>query len=81
MQAPLCCPNCKTNRSRFNVIEQTATAVKLDPTTGSMQHQYADDEIEPFHTTYNGPARKIQCASCGRIENEQTFLSFASYGK
>lgn len=78
MKAPLCCPNCKTNRTRFNVIKQTATSVKVNPETGTIEKQYESGEEEPFHITYNGPPAKIQCASCGLIENERTFQSFAT---
>lgn len=78
MEAPLCCPNCKTNRTRFNIIKQTATSIKIDPRTGVIEKQYSPGEEELFHITYNGPTRKIQCASCGLIENERTFQSFAT---
>jgi len=74
---PYCCPNCKTNRMRFNIIEQNATAVKLDPQTGSRIETYNEGEVEPFHQIYNGPDKRIQCASCGLIETEHTFIKYA----
>lgn len=79
MSDPLCCPNCKTNRSRFNLIDQQATPVKLDPETGQVDEYYSEYDVAAFHITYNGPAKKVQCASCGLIEDEQIFISYAAH--
>jgi rubredoxin len=76
MNTPYCCPNCKTNRSRFNVIKQEAQALKLDPRTGDVMEEYSSEQLSPLHRPYNGPETRVQCAVCGLIEDERTFIKF-----
>lgn len=77
MSNPYLCPNCKTNRSRFNLIQQMATPVKIDPKSGDIIEQYQNSDAGPFHMTYQGPELKVQCAACGLIEDEQMFIKRA----
>lgn len=77
MTHPYLCPNCKTNRSRFNLIQQVATSVKLDSKSGDIIEQYQNEEAGPLHMSYRGPELKVQCATCGLIEDERMFIKRA----
>lgn len=76
MSTPYKCPNCKTNRSRFNIIHQVVQSVKMDPQSGEIIQEYAQGELDPFHRPYSGPDNRVQCAVCGLIEDELTFKKF-----
>ncbi|MFS0863251.1 DNA alkylation repair protein [Fredinandcohnia sp. 179-A 10B2 NHS] len=76
MSEPYLCPNCKSNRTRFNIIEQVAKAVKVDPQNGEIIQEYTDN-LDPFHVPYRGPEYKVQCGVCGLIEDERLFVKRA----
>lgn len=76
MNSPYCCPNCKTNRTRFNIIKQEPLSVKMDPQTGDILEEYSNEHLSPFHLSYNGPVYRVQCGACGLIEDEKTFIKF-----
>jgi rubredoxin len=76
---PYLCPNCKTNKTRFNLITQVPQSVKLDPQTGEIVQEYDSNQLDPFHLPYKGPNRKVQCAVCGLIDEEQSFIKRAEY--
>ncbi|MFN7250130.1 MAG: DNA alkylation repair protein [Anaerobacillus sp.] len=67
------CPSCKA-KSRFNIIDQVVTAVKMDTNTGTYT---ALNNLEPYHLRYNGPDKRVQCASCGLVEDENRFIKAA----
>lgn len=79
MSTPYRCPNCKTNRSRFNLIQQVPQAIKMNPQSGEIVHEYTSNELELFHLPYKGPEYKVQCAACGLIEDERTFIKFGEH--
>lgn len=77
MSSPYLCPNCKTNRTRFNIIEQQVKSVKLNPQTGDVVEQLDQSALDPFHISYKGPEYRIQCGTCGLIEDEISFIKRA----
>lgn len=76
MPTPYRCPNCKTNRSRFNLIQQLPHPVKMDPNSGEIVQEYSQSNLDPFHIPYKGPELKVQCGVCGLVEDERTFIKF-----
>ncbi|MBZ5749215.1 DNA alkylation repair protein [Metabacillus rhizolycopersici] len=77
MSTPYLCPNCKSNRTRFNIIEQHVKSVKLDPQTGDIIEELEQSSLDPFHISYKGPYYKVQCGICGSIEDELSFIKRA----
>ncbi|MFC0274338.1 DNA alkylation repair protein [Metabacillus herbersteinensis] len=79
MSAPYLCPNCKSNRTRFNIIEQHVKPVKLNPQTGDIVEEFDQSNLEPFHLAYKGPTYKVQCGACGLVEEEISFIKRAEF--
>ncbi len=77
MSYPYFCPNCKTNRSRYNIIQQVSQSVKMDPQTGDVIQVYQEQIDDPFHSPYMGPAYKVQCATCSMVDDEEIFIKAA----
>lgn len=77
MNQPYFCPNCKTNRTRFNLIQQVSHSVKMDPATGEVVQSYEEQITDPFHNPYRGPNYKVQCATCSVISEEEVFVKAA----
>lgn len=75
------CPNCKTNKSRFNLIQQVSTPVKKDPNSGEIVQQFTNETLDPFHLPYRGPSVRVQCGVCGTIEEEKTFAAFGAMNR
>lgn len=75
------CPNCKTNKSRFNLIQQVSTPVKKDPNSGEIVQQFTNETLDPFHLPYRGPSVRVQCGACGTIEEEKTFAAFGAMNR
>ena len=65
------CPFCKTNKIRFNLIEQVVTPIKKDPKTGKIIEILEED---PLQIKYNGSKYIVQCGTCGAIEDERMFI-------
>ncbi|GAB7386758.1 hypothetical protein BSNK01_05940 [Bacillaceae bacterium] len=76
---PYLCPHCKANRMRFNIIEQVPTAVRLNPATGEVEKILTNEERDPFHLPYRGEKILVQCAQCGIIQNELSFIKMAEH--
>lgn len=72
---PYLCPNCGTNRSRFNLIEQVVQPVKKDPETGEILENV--DPSDPFQADYHGERYRVQCGICGVVEAEERFIKTA----
>ncbi len=71
---PMLCPSCKTNRTRFNILEQQVKPVKINPQTGQVEEEYTNETMNAFHMVYQGPTYRVQCAVCGLVENPEQFI-------
>jgi hypothetical protein len=48
----------------------------MDPQTGNVLEEYSSEQLSPFHMPYKGPDKRVQCAACGLVEDERTFIKF-----
>jgi ribosomal protein S27AE len=78
MGTPYLCPRCKTNRTRFAILDQVPHYVKMDPHNGEIVQEYEAGHLDAFHMPYQGSTRRIQCGACGLTEDEQTFIAMAN---
>ncbi|GGA41274.1 hypothetical protein GCM10007416_12830 [Kroppenstedtia guangzhouensis] len=78
MEIPYLCPACGTNRTRFNLIQQTVRPVKKDPQTGEIMEEV--DASDPLQAPYRGEELRVQCGVCGVVETEQRFVKTARRG-
>jgi len=70
----LACPRCKTNKSRFYLIEQNPKAVKLNAQSGDVEiEEYVSSGLDPFFVPYKGPEYLVQCGTCGLIDQSVMF--------
>ena len=72
---PMLCPSCKTNRTRFNILEQQVKPVKLNPQTGQVEEEYTNETMNAFHMAYQESTYRVQCAVCGLVENQNNLLN------
>lgn len=72
MEYPLLCPRCKSNRTRFNKIEQHSVPMKLDAISGHELEDYNTNQ-DPFYKPYTGSEYLIQCVTCGNVEEELVY--------
>ncbi|MBO8163193.1 MAG: hypothetical protein H0Z34_05630 [Brevibacillus sp.] len=79
MSSPYLCPNCKSNRMRFNIIQQVPRAVCLDPQSGAVMEELSHDQLDPFHQPYRGEPYLVQCGICGVVEREESFIKMAQH--
>ena len=48
----------------------------MDPHSGIVLEEYTSENLSPFHMEYRGPDYRVQCAACGLVEDERTFIKF-----
>ncbi|WP_134683118.1 hypothetical protein [Brevibacillus migulae] len=79
MTQPYLCPTCKSNRMRFTIIEQTPHYVRLNPQTGEVVTEVAQEQLDAFHQPYKGDSFLVQCGICGTTESEERFVKMAQH--
>lgn len=69
-EQPYFCPNCRSNRVKFNLITTHSQAFMKDPRNGTIT-EMANDEFLP------NTDPDIQCRVCSFIGNELRFIKLA----
>ncbi len=64
---PYFCPNCRSNRIKFNVISNFSRSILKDAVSGAVV-----EESEAQQMAQSEP--EIQCRVCGFIGNEMRFV-------
>lgn len=78
MNSPYLCPKCRSNRTRFAILEQVPLYVKLEPFSGQVVAETGSaQELDPFQVPYQGTTRRVQCGVCGLLEDEKAFIATA----
>lgn len=67
---PYFCPNCRSNRVKFNVITSSSQRVQKDAVTGDVMSMEDPHAVE-------GSEAMIQCLVCSFTGNEMRFIKQA----
>lgn len=67
---PYFCPNCRSNRVKFNVISKTSTRIQKDAISGEVMSMDEPQAVSDQEET-------IQCLVCSFIGNELRFIKQA----
>jgi hypothetical protein len=49
----------------------------MDAKSGDIIEQFENNNAGPLHMPYRGPEIRVQCATCGLIEEERMFVKRA----
>ena len=72
--APYFCPQCRSNRVRFQVINKFSQPVHMDPRTGEIKERIG----EPHLVTKDGaPEVEVHCEVCSYTAGETLFTAAA----
>ena len=72
---PMLCPSCKTNRTRFNILEQQVKPVKLNPQTGQVEEEYTNDTMNAFHMAYQDLLIASNALYVGLLKTQNNLLN------
>ena len=72
---PMLCPSCKTNRTRFNILEQQVKPVKLNPQTGQVEEEYTNETMNAFHMAYHNLHTVSNALYVGLLKTQNNLLN------